>query len=255
MLRIRSEVGKNLEMDRHAVAAFQCINAGANDFLGRVVCRPRTRFDITRVELYSVVKVAAGVNVLNVCVGLPGVAAKIVAAADPNAIVLATLATIAGQPDIPRRVRMTLVDNAAADLVVSATVTGLDQEGKISAEVLTNAVAGTGATTGIKRFKEVRSVVLVISAGAADALDTFSLDTVDEGVIAQINPDTLTAGAAPAVQALLGAAYDIPANTPVWVQLVTDNGSALAPPDLGVVVHWQPYMGGYDGEVVYGGYE
>jgi hypothetical protein len=253
MLRIRTEVGKGLEMDRHAVAAFQCVTAGAIT-LTKAVCRPRTRFDVARVEVYSAVKVAVGTNLLDVCVGLPGGTA-LVAADDPNAIVVVGYATIAAQPDIPRRVQMRLVDNAAANLVVTATVTGRDANGSPLTETIVNAVPGTGVTLGVKRFREILFVRVVIGAGAGDAADTFALATVDEGVIDQFDPDTITAGAAPTSKALTGAAYNIPANTLVWARLVTDNGSVAAPPDVGVAVHWQPYVGGYDGEVAYGGYE
>jgi hypothetical protein len=268
MLRLRSEVGKGVEMDRHAVARFTCGNAGANVFLGKLVCKPRTRFDIAKVELYSVVPtVVAGqtANVLNVCVGKPGVAALLVAAVDPNPVAPAVVKALTVIPtdatvnnarlDMPRRVLMTLVDNAAADLVVAATVIGLDQEGKAATEVIANTVAGTGVKAGIARFKEIHSVVVAIVAGPLDALDRVSFGTVDEGVIATVNPDLIAAGHAPYPQVLLAAAFDIPADTPVWAQLVTDDGSVAAPFDTGVVVHWQPYIGAYDGEVAYEGYD
>jgi hypothetical protein len=256
MRRIRSEVGKNLEMDRHAVASFICDNNGANAQT-KQVCRPRTRFDIAKVEVYSVVKVATGTNTLDVCVGAPGVVARIVAAVDPNPVEPATTKslTIAAQPEIPRTVQLTLADNAGINLKVSVVVTGLDAWGVRVTETLANSVAGAGVVAGVMRFREVRSAVVTIVAGEGDAADTVSLDTVNEKVITQFDPDTLTAGAAPVSEALLQAAYDIPGNTPVWVQLVSDNGSTTAPPDLGVVVHWQPYMGAYDGETAYGGYE
>jgi hypothetical protein len=254
MLRIRSEVGKGLEINRHAVAAFQCVNNGANA-MTKAVCKPRTRFDIARVEVYSAVALVAGVNLLDVCVGLPGVAASLVAAADPNAIVVAGYATIAAQPDIPRRVQITLVDNAGVDLVVTTTVVGRDADGAPLTEVIVNAAPGTGSTLGVQRFREILSVVIVIDAGAGDAVDTLAVDTVDEGVIAQFNPDTIVAGAAPTAQTLTSAACNIPAGAPVWARLVTDNGAVAAPPDIGVAVHWQPYMGAYDGETAYGGYE
>jgi len=253
MLRIRTEVGKGLEIDRHAVAAFQCVNNGANA-MTKAVCRPRTRFDIARVEVYSAVALVAGVNLLDVCVGLPGGTA-LVAAADPNAMVVAGFATIATQSDIPRRVQMQLSDNAGADLVVTATVVGRDADGAPLTEVIVNAAPGTGTTLGTQRFREILLVTIVIGAGAGDAADTLALATVDEGVIAQFNPDTIVAGAAPVSQTLTGAAYNIPANAPVWARLVTDNGAVAAPPDIGVAVHWQSYMGAYDGETAYGGYE
>jgi hypothetical protein len=254
MLRIRTEVGKGLEIDRCGVASFACGNNGANVH-SKVVCVPRIHFAIAKVEVYSVVKVAAGTNTLDVGIGKRGDDDLVVTAADPNAVVTAGHATIAAQPDIPRRMRMTLADNAGVDLVVTATVYGTDSLGRPLTEVLTNAVAGTGTTTGTQKFKEVKLVTLVIDAGAADAADTIKLGTVDETVVTQFDPDTLTAGAAPSSRALLGAADDIPAHTPVWVSLVTDNGAVAAPPDVGVVVHWEPYLGAYDGEVAYGAYD
>jgi hypothetical protein len=254
MLRIRTEVGKGLEIDRCGVAAFACVTNGAN-VQSKVVCVPRVHFAVAKVEVYSAVKVAAGTNTLDVGIGKLGDHDLVVASADPNAVVVAGFATIAAQPDIPRRMKMTLTDNAGADLVVTATIAGTDSLGRPLVETLTNAVAGTGTTVGTQRFKEVKLVTLVIVAGAADALDTFELGTVDETVITQFDPDTITAGAAPASKVLLGKAHDIPAGTPVWVSLVTDNGAVAAPPDVGVVVHWEPYLGAYDGEVAYGGYE
>jgi hypothetical protein len=254
MLRIRTEVGKGLEMDRCGVAAFVCGNNGVND-LYKLVARPRVRFDISKVEVYSVVKVAAGTNTLGVYIGASGDADLVVASDDPNAIVAAGFATIAAQPDIPRTMRMTLDDNAGVDLIVSATVVGVDAWGKPLTEVITNTVAGSGYKDGVQRFREVKSVTLVIDAGDGDAADAFYLGTSTDSVIAVFDPDTITAGAAPVSKALLGSAYNIPANTPVWVGLNTDNGAVAAPPDVGVVVHWQPYIGAYDGEVAYGGYE
>ena len=84
-------------------------------------------------------------------------------------------ATVAAQPDVPRNLVVTLVDNAGADLAGSVTITGVGIDGAGVSEVFI-VVAGTVSYVGSKVFAKVTSVAFDFGATA-----TVTVDTLDVG--------------------------------------------------------------------------
>lgn len=92
-------------------------------------------------------------------------------------------------------------------------------------------------------------------AAGANTVDVYKDTGSLVEIMAQFDPDTLTAGAAPTEKTVLGAGKNIPKDTPIVVKFVAAAGSATSPPDLSVTVHWEPALTTYGGEVPYGTYE
>jgi hypothetical protein len=100
---------------------------------------------------------------------------------------------------------------------------------------------------------EFQSIVAV--AAGANTVDILKDTGTPAAVMAQFDPDTIVAGAAPVEKAVLAAGKGVPAGTPLYMKLVCAAGSAGDPPDVSVIAHISPDIRGYDGELTVGTYE
>lgn len=122
---------------------------------------------------------------------------------------------------------------------------------------------GVNEVTGVVAVPKYRYNItrITVYSGVAVGSGTNTLDIQKDpgtpaNLVAQFDPDTIVAQAAPAVQTLIPAACrDIPGGTPITAAMVTDNGSASATPDVSITVHWEPALLGYDGEFLPTTYE
>lgn len=214
-VRILDELGKGVEALRSEKFSFS--NGPNVDIVHKAVFGPKS-VDVEIIEIVvtsSLIPADDAIDLLDLFKGLAADNDLFVDNMDISASSADDVATATGsQPDAPRRLIVTLTDDASDTLEITLLVTGLDAEGNVITEEITVDYDVSATTTGVKFFRSITSIVITAIANGA-ASDKLDVGTVDEPVISQIDTNAdLTAGV-PLDATLTANNTRIPAGVPV----------------------------------------